>query len=37
MGVRQRDGALVRGLASRSNWIKVADVTAEQGRQGLLG
>ena len=36
VGVRQRDVTLVRGLASRSKWIKVADMTAEQVRQGLL-
>ena len=36
VGVRQRDVTLVRGLASRSKWIKVADMTAEQVRQSLL-
>jgi len=37
LGVPQRDVTLVRGLTSRSKWIQVAGVAAEQGRQALLG
>ena len=37
LGVRQRDVTLVRGLTSRSKWIQVAGMAAQQVRQALLG
>ncbi len=36
LGVRQRDVTLVRGQTSRTKWIQVAGMAAEQARQGLL-
>jgi uncharacterized protein (TIGR00251 family) len=36
LGVRQRDVTLVRGQASRSKWIRVDGMNADQVRQGLL-
>ena len=37
LGVPQRDVTLVRGLTSRSKWIQVAGMAAQQVRQALLG
>jgi predicted deacylase len=37
LGVPHRDVTLVRGLTSRSKWIQVAGMAAEQVRQALMG
>ena len=37
LGVPHRDVTLVRGLTSRSKWIQVAGMAAQQVRQALLG